>query len=1115
MWPKDQNPNEVARTTQPLFETTITTTSYFYGLNDAMLTPGRSYAWQVQALNLSGRDLFKNQGKSEVKSFQYGDACRPITKLGAEATGTDRIRITWEGEWNHNRYVAQIRETGDEEWFNYGTNLETQVVYDLQADTEYEIRVIPSCGAIEGEAENVLTLKTLEEEIQDFDCGAEPDRPEIENREPIEQLQIGDRITAAGFTVILTELNQMGDTYTGKGLIEVPLFNGARVEANLNNIMVNTDKQLIGGNVESIYNPNGPFILDMDSDEELSEEGTGEQEEGEEDSFDELLEPDINIEGEIADVIVDEDDGTITVIDSDGNETEIDPETADENEDGDIVIEDDEGNTYIVDEGGEVSGPHNPSTGGGSTDSPEETITQEELITVYFEAGEQMKYGLDLPRENYAYAQYPSEDILENSYSIGWKALAAGRTDKVNSTWDGTVEQGENIGYRSNTIVINKSNVGESAKHSLNLTGGADKMEDRVEAFMMVQSDEENEEEEQEEVLTGVLNTINYNELVEKVVLIPVNGADISKLSNLQTELNEIYAQAVTRWEVTTHQGVEYDFGEDFDNGVSGMLSNYTAHMRRVKRRFGNENSIDNKTYYLFVVPGQTEDPSKQAFMPRKKQSGFLFAENMQNLGAQGWVTVLAHELAHGAFRLEHHANASGNTDNLMDYAQGTFLHKHQWDMIHDPEAMAALFQDDADGAYDCTSCPEYEILNQDELVFAPNSIPLDIDLKIDDGYKNKDVEFNIEVINNSNSREVKIWNMRTINSTDGVINLSWDGSFNDNNGIAPNDLPIKLRIKSKSSSASDYFTTLIDVPLLEYKYPWYDREPQQYIDPRHNHYLSYEEGTFDYEKFKNDTEILIDFRSANATGTESQIASEIEKFKQFYLMHWSEYMHSKGIEEVSELSSSQKDQLEIDFRSYWKNHTFEHGEASLVYHAIREELWEKHREEYLRKLEAESQLNEFLENRKSAVIKKAFITGGTIALSVYLFPVTAGQSTWLTYLSQGAATASIFVSGTALVGNYQEYQDLDNKIYNPNRIYDPLKGYFVSKVGSDGAVIYDFVAILLDLRGGSIDNAKKVYRRLAQVGPINETQMRTFWRAVAAGNSSVNIKNFTISLTE
>ncbi|WP_375579091.1 fibronectin type III domain-containing protein [Marivirga tractuosa] len=260
IWPEGRDPNEVARTTQPLFETTIMTTSYFYGLNDAMLIPGRSYAWQVQAINLTGRDLFKNQGKSEVKSFQYGDACQPITNLGAEAMGTDRIRITWQGEWNHNRYVAQIREKGEEDWFNYGTNLETQVVYDLKADTEYEIRVIPSCGAIEGESENVLTLRTLEQEIQDFDCGAEPNRPEITNQEPIAQLQIGDRITAAGFTVILTQLNQTGDTYTGRGLIEVPLFNGARVEAELLNITVNTDKQLIGGNVESIYNPNGPLL---------------------------------------------------------------------------------------------------------------------------------------------------------------------------------------------------------------------------------------------------------------------------------------------------------------------------------------------------------------------------------------------------------------------------------------------------------------------------------------------------------------------------------------------------------------------------------------------------------------------------------------------------------------------------------------------------------------------------------------------------------------------------------------------------------------------------------------------------------------------------------------
>jgi hypothetical protein len=223
---------------------------------------------------------------------------------------------------------------------------------------------------------------------------------------------------------------------------------------------------------------------------------------------------------------------------------------------------------------------------------------------------------------------------------------------------------------------------------------------------MMVQSDEEDAEEE--EVLTGVLKTISYNELVENVVVIPVNGANVSKLSNLQTELNKIYGQAVTRWNVTMHQGVDYDFGDTFDNDGND-ISNYTAHMRRVKRRFGRENSIDNKTYYLFVVPGPTEKPSNQAFMPRKKQSGFLFAENMNNLSAQDWVTVLAHELAHGAFRLEHHANASGQTDNLMDYNRGRFLHKDQWDKIHNPADMVALFQDDAEGAYEGMSDEEVE----------------------------------------------------------------------------------------------------------------------------------------------------------------------------------------------------------------------------------------------------------------------------------------------------------------------------------------------------------------------------------------------------------------------
>jgi hypothetical protein len=88
-------------------------------------------------------------------------------------------------------------------------------------------------------------------------------------------------------------------------------------------------------------------------------------------------------------------------------------------------------------------------------------------------------------------------------------------------------------------------------------------------------------------------------------------------------------------------------------------------------------------------------------YMPRKKQAGFVFAEK---LGGHA-VKIIAHELAHGAFRLEHSfPELPENGNNLMDYSlNGTTLHKHQWDLIHNPVAVLGLFEDDSEGASLCT----------------------------------------------------------------------------------------------------------------------------------------------------------------------------------------------------------------------------------------------------------------------------------------------------------------------------------------------------------------------------------------------------------------------------
>ena len=67
-------------------------------------------------------------------------------------------------------------------------------------------------------------------------------------------------------------------------------------------------------------------------------------------------------------------------------------------------------------------------------------------------------------------------------------------------------------------------------------------------------------------------------------------------------------------------------------------------------------------------------------------------------------VVTMAHELAHGAFRLEHTfseftALTQGTTDNLMDYNNGTRLNKYQWDNIHNPVTVLGLFEEDEESS--------------------------------------------------------------------------------------------------------------------------------------------------------------------------------------------------------------------------------------------------------------------------------------------------------------------------------------------------------------------------------------------------------------------------------
>jgi hypothetical protein len=146
---------------------------------------------------------------------------------------------------------------------------------------------------------------------------------------------------------------------------------------------------------------------------------------------------------------------------------------------------------------------------------------------------------------------------------------------------------------------------------------------------------------------------------------------------------------------------------DSLDVTGSGMFSRYTPAMKRMNEAFMQQEGYDPGTLYIFVL-NYASSPSVSGDMPRGAQFGYIFTGAVADAaGAAKSADIIgrtvAHELGHGMFRLKHtfdseYGIAEATTDNLMDYAWGTALVKHQWDAIHAPGLMIGLFETDEDG---------------------------------------------------------------------------------------------------------------------------------------------------------------------------------------------------------------------------------------------------------------------------------------------------------------------------------------------------------------------------------------------------------------------------------
>ncbi|MGC4057099.1 MAG: hypothetical protein QM743_03130 [Chitinophagaceae bacterium] len=108
VWRNGDPNNAINTITEPPFFQTfgvLNVPSYTYRLSDPKLTKGTLYAWQVTAIDPSGKYLIRNNGRSPVCTFRYGDTdvtvpasypdtliiTNPLCRLYKDANGVSRI----------------------------------------------------------------------------------------------------------------------------------------------------------------------------------------------------------------------------------------------------------------------------------------------------------------------------------------------------------------------------------------------------------------------------------------------------------------------------------------------------------------------------------------------------------------------------------------------------------------------------------------------------------------------------------------------------------------------------------------------------------------------------------------------------------------------------------------------------------------------------------------------------------------------------------------------------------------------------------------------------------------------------------------------------------------
>ncbi|NJK95878.1 MAG: hypothetical protein HC905_14085, partial [Bacteroidales bacterium] len=441
IYPENLDPYAVVRSSQPVFSERTRQTSFHYTYMHPQLIPGRKYAWRVRAMDPQSIAAFKENGYSEVRWFKYGTACdAPVLKAGK--AGTTHLNVEWETPQLQKDFSIRYRpeQPQDAPWYTAKTSFLSHKLENLRPNTAYIVEVSGKCNSQESPASNRVTLRTNLD--LNFQCGAKGNIPRIENQTPIPHLQKGNFIKAGDFEVEVYHVQGVNGVFNGKGYVLVPLFNFIKLDAVLENVQVNSDFQLIGGSIRTIYDVNNSAMINATDVVNSIQSDT----KPETNDFAGMDVVKINAGDSITSITIANNEVTVRTSDGEKITERIDSARI-------IAVTAPSGHQYVVD--GATKTVYTSSSPGGEAPKADRlNTTESSKYHVEFASHPGQSYGFDSVPANPEGRWYETKTIGDKQVYLPWKSVENGRYDKLVARIEGSPADSVFFSRKSASMVM-------------------------------------------------------------------------------------------------------------------------------------------------------------------------------------------------------------------------------------------------------------------------------------------------------------------------------------------------------------------------------------------------------------------------------------------------------------------------------------------------------------------------------------------------------------------------------------------------------------------------------------------------------------------------------------